>query len=223
MNRITRPNEPAGYRDARDKLLAAEIELKEHRERVAELRRSLPHGAEIDEEYVFDEGFVDDGREIEKRRLDELFDGDKASLILYHFMYGPDWDKPCPMCTMWTEGYDAVAPYVSQRAGFAIVAHAPIDKLVELARARGWNNLRLLSSHGTSFNEDMFVTLGEDEYPAASVFSRDPESGTIHHRYTTEGSIANFHHRALDLLTPVWNLLDLLPEGRGDFFPSLDV
>lgn len=220
MNRIKRENESDEYRDARDVLLAAEIELKNQRERVAELRRVLPPGAEIATEYRFVEGFTD-GSEPVGRGLEELFLDGRPSLILYHFMYGPDWDSPCPMCTMWTDGYNAVAPHVTRRAGLAIVARAPIDKLVALARSRGWSNLRLLSSRGTSFNQDMFVTHDEDEYPALSVFSRDPESGTVRHRYTTEGSIANFNHRALDLYTPVWNLFDLLPEGRGDWFPKL--
>lgn len=216
------PGESDEYRRRRDELLAAEVALKDQRERVAELRRGLPLGGRVPQDYRFQEGPADlgdttaAGHEV---RLSELFAPGKDELIVIHYMFGAASEKPCPMCTMWADGYNGIAPHVGDKVSFALVAKADLVKLRAWARGRGWTNLRLLSSHDNSFNRDYHV---EDESggqrPGVSVFVREP-SGEIRHSYTTEAIFAPGHHRAIDLYSPVWNLFDLLPSGRGSWMP----
>ena len=216
------PGESDEYRRRRHELLAAEVALKDQRERVAELRRGLPLGGRVPEDYRFQEGPADLGdaaatsREV---RLSELFAPGKDELIVIHYMFGAASEKPCPMCTMWADGYNGVAPHVADKVNFALVAKADLAKLRAWARGRGWTNLRLLSSHDSSFNRDYHV---EDESggqrPGVSVFVREP-AGEIRHFYTTEAILAPGHHRAIDLYSPVWSLYDLLPGGRGSWMP----
>ncbi len=123
------------------------------------------------------------------------------------------------MCSMWLDGYNGVVRHLRERAGFVVVAKAEITKLRAYARSRGWHALRLLSSHDSSFNGDFLVEQHGGQLPGVSVFQRQAD-GTIRHLYTSQGSLEFGHHRAMDLLTPVWNFLDLLPEGRGDWMPS---
>ena len=124
------------------------------------------------------------------------------------------------MCSMWADGFNAVHSHVEQKAGFVLIARTQLENLRRFARARRWNRLRLLSSFDNSFNADFGVELAADrQLPAISVF-RCRSDGTIVHCYTTEGSLAERHHRAMDLFTPVWNLFDLLPEGRSDWMPA---
>ncbi len=214
----------AEYRKLRDELLEAEIALKDQRERVAELRRRLPLGAPLPEDYVFEEGPADleddwtDG--IREVRLSELFAPGRDSLIVIHLMWAEENERPCPMCNMWADGYDAVAPHVSARANYVLVAKKNVRELRRWARGRGWRHIRLLSSGGSDFNADYGVEVEElGQLPSVSVFRRR-EDGSIHHSYTIEASLSPTHHRGIDLFSPVWNLLDLLPEGRGDFLPS---
>ena len=94
--------------------------------------------------------------------------------------------------------------------------------LAQWARVRGWQNVRLVSSHGSSLKDDLRMQDGEGrQQPGVSVFTREPD-GRIRHFYTGEAMMAPEHFRGMDLLSPVWNLLDLLPEGRGDWMPRLD-
>lgn len=214
------------YRAKRDALLAAESALIEQRERVAQLRRELPPGPVVDTDYCFREGPQDladnDPDHYFSTHFSELFTADRNTLIVQHLMFSPDSDAACPMCSMWADGFNAVAGHVEQRASFVVVARTQLDKLRAWGRDRGWDRLRLLSSYDTSFNADFGVELAPDrQLPALSVF-RCGSDGSIVHCYTTEGSLVERHHRAMDLFTPVWNLLDLLPEGRGDWMPSHD-
>lgn len=122
------------------------------------------------------------------------------------------------MCSMWVDGYNGIAPHLSQTVNFAIIAKAELAKLRSWGHRRGWGNLRLLSSHDNTFNRDFNVEGEDGQLPALSVFCRDKD-GHVYHFYTTDASLEYRHHRGLDLFTPVWNLLDLLPEGRGDWMP----
>jgi len=219
---LSMPGESAEYRRRRDELLAAEIALKDQRERVAALRRGLPLGG-VAQDYRFLEGPADlaadspDG--FRETRLSELFAPGKDELIVIHYMFGADKDRPCSMCTMWADGYNAVAPHVGDKVNLALVAKADLARLRAWARGRGWTRLRLLSSHDNSFNRDYHM---EEESggqrPGVSVFVRQP-GGEIRHSYTTEASLGPGHHRGIDLYSPVWNLLDLLPGGRGSWMP----
>jgi predicted dithiol-disulfide oxidoreductase (DUF899 family) len=217
------------YRKLRDELLEAEIALKDQRECVAALRRQLPMGPAVATDYVFREGPADIQDEspthFKDVRLSELFAPGNDRLVVDHMMWGPNDKSACSMCTMWADGYNAIARHVSQKANFVLVAKVEIGKLRDWARQRRWNNIRLLSSGQSSFNADFHVENDKGQNPGVSVFSREAD-GTIHHFYTTEASLhpapnGNPNHRGIDLFTPVWNLFDLLPEGRENWSPKL--
>src|SRR6185369_6310942 len=116
-------NESPAYLAKREELRLAEIELLKQRERVAVLRRDLPRGATIqDYEFIEGQSSLDAGDEPAKRvRLSELFSAPNRSLVIYHFMYGKKQTKPCPMCTMWIDGYNGVAHHLARNLDFAIV------------------------------------------------------------------------------------------------------
>jgi predicted dithiol-disulfide oxidoreductase (DUF899 family) len=221
------PGENDQYRAARDELLRAEIELRKQLEAVAALRRQLPLGGPLKEDYLFDEGGTDleDLGAVEQVRLSELFSEGKDSLILYSFMYGPQMQQACPSCTSILDGLNGSAPHVFQRANFAVIAKSPIRRVREFARERGWRNLRLLSSANNSYNADYHgETPDGQQIPSLNVFVR--REGRIHHFYNTELLFAPRNPgedpRHVDLIWPVWSLFDLLPEGRGtDWRPSL--
>ena len=223
-NAFEAPSE--AYVDHRDRLRAAEIALKEQCEEVAALRRELPAGPRLVGEYVFHEspaGLADEDQgDIVEVRLADLFAPGTTSLIVAHYMYGDGEDAgPCPMCSMWADGYNAIRHHLGQRPSFVLVAKADIARLRACARERGWSDIRLLSSGGTSFNRDFGVeTEDGGQMPGVSVFTRD-DDGTIRHFCTNGASMAEGHWRGMDLFSPVWNLFDLLPEGRGEWWPSL--
>jgi predicted dithiol-disulfide oxidoreductase (DUF899 family) len=213
------------YRILRDELLQAEIALKDQRETVAALRRQLPMGPAVQTDYVFREGPADINDEspagFKDVRLSELFAPGKDRLIVDHLMWGANDKASCPMCTMWADRYNAIGPHVSQKVNFVLVAKVEIGKLRDLARGRGWDKIRLLSSGENSFNSDFRVEDEKGQLPAVSVFSSEAD-GEIHHFYTTEASLSRRgHHRGIDLYSPVWNLFDLLPEGRENWMPKL--
>ena len=211
------PNESPDYRAARDALLTAEVELRRHTEQVAALRRTLPMGGEIPEDYLF-EG--DDG----SVRLSQLF-GDKDTLIAYSYMYGPQMERPCPSCTSMLDALEAQAEAISQRAALVVVAKSPLARIKAFTDPRGWRRLRLLSSAGNSYNPDY---RGEDarghQQPMLNVFSR--KDGAIRHFWASEMLYApcdpGQDPRHVDMLWPVWSALDCTPEGRGQgFYPKL--
>jgi len=208
---------PAGasprYVAARKRLFEAERDLLDRVQRVAVLRRALPPGAALPT-YAFVEGPGDFRRDepVVATTLAELV-GDRG-LFVYHMMFAPDWDEGCPSCSMWVDGLHGVAHHLAQVTSFAVIAKAPLSKLRAWARHRGWSGLRLLSSHGTSFNADVGAEDADGgQWPRASVFVK--RDGVVYHHYTT-AMIDN----GLDLLTPVWHVQDLLPQGRGDWEPS---
>ncbi|MEW2620632.1 DUF899 family protein [Streptomyces sp. NPDC048106] len=218
--------ESAEYLAAREELRGAEIELMRQRERVAALRRSLPPGAEVGE-YVFLEGpaRLDAGdTPVREVALGELFTGGpERPLLVYHFMYGKRQTDPCPMCTLWLDGFDGVARHVARNADLVVVAAADPAALRRHARARGWSRLRLLSAGDSTFKYDLG---SEDEDgvqdSTISVLTRDAD-GTVRHFYSAHPRMAeDIDQRGIDLLSPVWHLLDLTPGGRGDWFAGLD-
>ena len=212
------------YTQRRAELYEAEVALKDQRERVAALRRELPAGPVVDTDYVFREGpaaLADaDPAHAFDTRLSELFAEGLDHLIVIHLMYGPEMERACPMCSMWADSYNAVVRHVTQRANLVLVAKIDLETLRGWARERGWDRLRLLSSAENSFNEDFLVEQSGRQLPAVSVFSREGD-GTIRHFYTTQASLEFANHRGIDLFSPVWNLFDLIPTGRGDWYPSL--
>ena len=221
------PNESAQYRAARDALKQAELELTQQLEEVAALRRALPLGGAVPEDYAFTEGPADLAADepVRSVRLSELFGG-HDSLLLYSFMYAPDMARPCPMCTSLIDSLDGAAADLTQRAGFAVVAKSPVERSRAYARERGWVNLRLLSSAGTTYNRDYHGDNPDgSQNSLLNVFTRtSTESGVtqIRHFWASEHGTPppGQEHRHVDTIWPLWNLLDLTPEGRGDWHPS---
>ena len=209
-------NESPEYRKLRAELLEAEVALQEQRERVAALRRTLPGDTTV-EDQAFEE--IQDGvrRPV---RLSELFERPGDTLVLLHFMYGKKQQTPCPMCTLWADGYDGIVPHLRQRASFAVLVAGDAGDFSAYARECGWRHLRIVSAAGS----DLKGQLGfEDEdgaqWPGASVFRRQGD-GALLHTYSVSASPQPGMYRGMDLLSPLWNFLDLTPEGRGDFMPK---
>jgi predicted dithiol-disulfide oxidoreductase (DUF899 family) len=219
------PHESEEYLLKRDELRRAEIDLRKQRERVAELRRQLPQGPAV-EDYVFEEvsAKLDAGdTPIQKTRLSKLFTSPDRSVVIYQFMFGKKQTKPCPMCTAWIDGFNAVAHHLAQNLDFAIVAAADLASLRTYARTRGWNNLRLLSAGSSTFKFDLGSEDKEGNQDSAiSVFSRDRD-GTIRHSYTGHPWLApDIKERGIDELSPIWNVMDLTRQGRGTFYAKLE-
>jgi predicted dithiol-disulfide oxidoreductase (DUF899 family) len=218
-------NESAEYLAKRDELRLAEIELMRQRERVAELRRHLPSGPAL-EDYKFIEGPVDlDSGDTPTLTvgLSELFTAAGRPLVIYHLMYGKRQSKPCPMCTAWIDGINGVAHHIAQNADFAIVAAADPAALRAHARARGWTRLRLLSAGDSTFKYDLGSEDREGNQDSTiSVFTRDSH-GAVRHFYTAHPWMSpEIKERGIDLMSPIWHVLDLTPQGRGDWYARLE-
>ena len=201
------PGADEAYRQARDRLRQKEIELRDRIEEVAAMRRSLPQGPGVP-----DYGFVENGKPV---RLSELFEDGKPYLILYHLMYWADDDDFCPMCSLWIDGYNGVAPHVTQRANFAVATRAPEEKLKAWAERRGWDRLRLLSDDGNAFARDIDAE-DADGRPDSTIVVFAKDGSKIRHVYTAHPMLEDCP-RGIDLLCPVWHLFDLMPSGRGDW------
>lgn len=204
------PNESAAYRQAREALLREEEALMAKVKEVAALRRNLPPGGEVTGDYTF----ISANNETMGRtlKLADLF-GDKETLLIYSYMYGPDWDKPCPSCTSLVDGFDRAALPVSNNAAFVVVAKAPAAKLNAWANSRDWRQITLVSAEQTDFLKH-YQAQGEDDNtlsPMMNVFTRQGDS--IRHFWASE--LAANH---VDLVWPYWNLMDMTPEGRPDLF-----
>jgi predicted dithiol-disulfide oxidoreductase (DUF899 family) len=217
-------NESAEYLARREELRLAEIEEMRHRERVAALRRNLPRGAAIDD-YVFYEGPADlkaGDEPVRSVRMSDLFSEPERPLVIYQFMYGKKQTSACPMCTMWIDGYNGVAQHLARNLDFAIAAAADPAILRAHARSRGWTNLRLLSCGNSTFKYDLASEDREGNQDSTmSVFTRDAD-GTLRHFYTAHPHMADdLNERGIDLLTPVYNMLDLTPAGRDDWYAEL--
>lgn len=214
---IRYPGESQNYRSARDLLLQEEIALRGQIERVAELRRNLPEGGQLQDDYEFT------SPETGKTRFSGLFTGDKDILAVYSLMYKPNDQTPCPMCVSLLDGLNGQAHQIGQLMNFAIVSAAKPAQLSDLSISRGWSNLTLLSAQGTSYQSDYNAeTPDGDQLPMINIFRKS--SAGISHFWGSESFFADIdgHARHLDLIWPLWNMLDLTPAGRGtDWFPSL--
>lgn len=215
LNRASIPNESAAYRQARQKLLIEEIELRRHLERVAELRRQLPPGGQVTKPYRF-EG------ERGPVTLEELF-GDKETLIIYNYMFGPQRKSPCPMCTSFMSTWEGKIPDIEQRVALAFVARSPIERLIEAKEVRGWKHIKIYSDSSGDFTRD-YVSPEDGDVPGYTVFTR--QGGVIRHFWSSEmsGEMADPRQdpRGAPDFDPLWILLDTTPEGRGtDWYPKL--
>jgi predicted dithiol-disulfide oxidoreductase (DUF899 family) len=215
-NGVRFPNESAEYRLARTALLAEEIELRRHIERVAQQRRSLPLGGVVSKPYRFEgeNGAAD---------FSGLF-GNKQTLAIYSYMYGPKRERPCPMCTSLLAAWDGEALDVEQRIALVVVARSPIERLVAFKKERSWRNLRCYSDVSGDYTRD-YVSAEDADVPAFNVFTR--RDGTIRHFWSGEMGSATADPgqdpRGAPDLMPLWTILDSTPEGRGsDWYPKLN-
>jgi predicted dithiol-disulfide oxidoreductase (DUF899 family) len=218
------PNESPAYLAMREQLRLAEIELMKQRERCAELRRHLPEGASI-RDYEFLEGppSLDSGDEPVRRvRLSELFTAPDRSLVVYQMMYGKKQANPCPMCTAWLDSWNGIAHHLAQTVDVAVVAAAEPAMLRAHARTRGWDKLRLLSAGESTFKYDLGSEDRQGNQDSTiSVITRDRD-GTLRHFYSVHPRLAeDIQERGIDEVNPIWNVLDLTPQGRGDWWASL--
>jgi predicted dithiol-disulfide oxidoreductase (DUF899 family) len=216
-NTVRFPNESQEYRRAREALLAEEIDLRRHIERVAEQRRALPPGGKVGKDYRFEgeRGAVS---------FADLF-GDKQTLVIYSYMFGPQRERPCPMCTSLLSAWEGEARDVEQRVALAVVARSPLDRLIGFKNERGWRNLKLYSDTTGEFSRDYHALTPEGGDDAAfNVFTR--RDGTIRHFWSGEmgfdAADPGQDPRGAPDLMPIWTILDSTPEGRGsDWYPKL--
>ena len=216
-NKTRFPGESDAYRKARTALLAEEIELRRHIERVAEQRRALPLGREVK-----DYRFVGENGEVS---FAGLF-GDKDTLVIYTYMYGPQRERPCPMCTSLLSAWDGEAQDMMQRVALAVVARSPIARLVAFKKERGWRSLPLYSDTSQEFSRDYHAVApngGDDA--GLHVFTK--RGGKIHHFWSGEmgGSTADPGQdpRGAPDLMPIWTVLDMTPDGRTPgWYPRLE-
>ncbi len=212
------PNESAEYRRAREALLAEEIELRRHIERVAEQRRALPPGGEVTKDYRFQ-------GESGPASFADLF-GDKQTLVVYSYMFGPQRERPCPMCTSLLSAWDGEARDIEQRVALAVVARSPLERLVAFKNERGWRYLKLYSDLTDEFSRDYHATMPQGGDDAAfNVFTR--RDGKIRHFWSGEMGFDSADPgqdpRGAPDLMPIWTVLDSTPEGRAaDWYPKLE-
>jgi predicted dithiol-disulfide oxidoreductase (DUF899 family) len=239
---VTFPNESPSYRAARSALLEQEIALRRQMEAVAVARRALPMGGEAPQDYVFDGlGPTDQPAKV---KLSELFRPGTDTLLIYHYMFPryktdtreaassgetarlPKAEQPCPSCTALLDQLDAAVPHFEAGGGnFAIVAKASLDRLLGVARDRGWRHSRLLSAANNTFKRDYNSEDAEGQQDAfMTVFKRERD-GAIRFFWASELNSAprdpGQDPRALGPLEPFWNMFDLTPAGRPDFQEQL--
>ena len=214
---LTFPNESPDYRAARDALLGAEIELRRQAEKVSSLRRALPPGGALKEDYVFQNLSGEDVR------LSALFSGKSRNLLIYGFMYKPGGDA-CPVCTSLLDGLNGSAPHIKQNLNFAVIAKASVAELNAWADARNWSNLTLLSSGRTSYNLDYHAENEEERQLMMMNVFRKSDDGIFHSlgyeiKHAPGGDEQNPRQR--DQIWPLWTIYDLTLDGRpGDWLPA---
>jgi predicted dithiol-disulfide oxidoreductase (DUF899 family) len=212
---------PAEWLAARKAFLAQEKRFTRDRDELSRLRRELPW-VRVEKEYVFD---GPNGKET----LSDLFAG-RSQLIVYHFMFGPEWEQGCPSCSLLADHFDGAAVHLAQRDAMLVaVARAPLPQIESFKRRMGWR-FKWVSSNGTDFNHDFHVSFTadelakgkvnhnydwvefpKDEAPGLSVFCKNA-SGEIFHTYSA-------YARGLDILVGAYNFLDLAPKGRDEDAP----
>jgi predicted dithiol-disulfide oxidoreductase (DUF899 family) len=208
---------PETWRAQRTALLSKEKELTHLRDQLAVERRALPW-VKIEKPYTFD---APEGRVT----LADLF-GSRGQLVIYHFMFGPEWNEGCPSCSFVSDHFDGALAHLAARdVTFAVVSRAPLAKIEAFKKRLGWR-FRWISSHGTDFNSDFHVSFTPEEMaqgkvdynytlqefpsaeaPGLSVFAK--EAGQVFHTYSTYG-------RGLDQLLGTYTILDLVPKGRDE-------
>lgn len=215
-NKAHFPDESSEYRQARKALLAEEIELRRNIERVAALRRALPLGGRIPEDYSFEgqNGAV---------RISQLF-GDKDTLVIYSMMFGLERERACPMCTAMLTSWEGTARNLRERVALAVTARSPINRLLDFKKERGWQNLQIYSDTKGDYTR-AYVSAEDGDVPGLTIFTRS--NGVVRHFWSGEmsGEMADPGQdpRGAPDLDPLWTILDLTPAGRGTaWYPKLE-
>lgn len=216
--KVAFPGASPEYTAARQALLAGEIELRRHATRVAEQRRALPAGPVITKNYRFkDEQAFEVG-------LADLF-GEKDTLVTYFWMFGPQRERPCPMCTNWLGSVNGNAADVKQRVALKIMGRSPVARQYAFAQERGWRDLNFVQTVGDDWARDLGILTPEgDEYPALLVLKRNGSEVRLHWSsgMTREMADPGQDPRDSPDIASLWSLLDLTPAGRGtDWYPKL--
>ncbi|WP_341888429.1 DUF899 family protein [Variovorax sp. YR752] len=212
------PGASTAYAAARQALLAEEIEFRRHMTRLGEQRRALPPGPVIQKDYRFkDEQAFEVG-------LADLF-GDKDTLVTYFWMYGPQRERPCPMCTNWLGAVNGNAADIKQRVALKILGRSPVERQYAFAQERGWRDLNFVQTVGDDYAKDLGVLHADgSEYPALVVFKRDGEKVRLFwaSEMTREMADPGQDPRDAPDIASLWSVLDLTPDGRGtDWYPKL--
>lgn len=203
---------------ARKEYLAKEKEFTRLRDQLSKERRELPW-VKVEKAYVFDSPGG-------KESLSDLFEG-KSQLVVYHFMYGPDWEEGCPSCSFWADNFNGIVIHLNHRdINLVAVSRAPLEKLEAYRKRMGWS-FKWVSSYGSDFNWDYNVSFTpeemekekmyynyrmmsfpSDEGPGISVFYKN-DKGEIFHTYSC-------YQRGLDMLNGAYHYMDLAPKGRDE-------
>ena len=212
------PGESDEYADARRTLLEEEIEFRRHQTRLAEQRQSLPPGPVIEKDYRFRD---QNGDEV---GLADLF-GEHDTLVTYFWMYGPKRERPCPMCTSFLGGVNGNATDIEQRAALKILGRSTVERQKAFALERGWRDLDFVQTIGDDYADDLDL-LDDDgnENPALVVYRKDGDRVRLFYsaEMPFEAADPGQDPRTAPDIPPLWNVLDLTPEGRGtDWYPSL--
>ena len=212
------PGASAEYDDARRALLAEEIEFRRHMTRLGEQRRALPPGPVIGKNYRFK-----DEQAFEVGLLD-LF-GEKDTLVTYFWMYGPQRERPCPMCTNWLGAVNGNAADIKQRVALKILGRSPVERQYAFAQQRGWRDLNFVQTVGDDYAKDLGLLAPDGgESPALVVFRRDGNSVRLFWASEMTKAMADPGQDPRDApdIASLWSMLDLTPEGRGtDWYPKL--
>jgi predicted dithiol-disulfide oxidoreductase (DUF899 family) len=218
LGRTPFPGESAAYREARRALLAEEIEFRRHMTRLAEQRRALPPGPVIAKDYRFKD---ENGAETNLRGLF----GEHNTLVSYFWMYGPQRERPCPMCTNWLGAVNGNAADIKQRVALKILGRSPVERQNAFAQERGWRNLDFVQTMGDDYARDLgLINQDGSENPALVVFSRDGDTVRLFWASEMKREMADPGQDPRDApdVAALWSVLDLTPEGRpSDWYPKL--
>jgi predicted dithiol-disulfide oxidoreductase (DUF899 family) len=211
------PGASPEYDAARQKLLQEEIEFRRHMTRLVEQRKALPPGPVITKDYRFkdEQGF--------DCKLIDLF-GDKKTLVTYYWMYGPERERPCPMCTNWLGAVNGNAADIKQRVALKILSRSPVGRQYAFAQERGWRDLNFVQTVGDDYANDLGLLQPDGEYPALTVYQRDGDQVRLFwaSEMTKEMADPDQDPRDAPDIASLWSILDLTPGGRGtDWYPKL--
>jgi predicted dithiol-disulfide oxidoreductase (DUF899 family) len=207
------PGASAEHKAGREQLASAEMDVRDHLEQVAAMRRAMPPGP-----IVKDYEFIDGSARV---KLSELFAEGKSYLVMYHVMYWPDDDEFCPMCSMWADSWNGVAPHVAQQANIVLASLAPPETLKRWAEKRGWDRIRVLADVDESFAQDTGAQRAKGK-PISTVLVFEKTAEGVRHRYTGHPEFEDDSWRGVDPVCNTWSILDLLPSGRGDWNATND-